>query len=52
MTVKKLENGKSVRVELKTSFKLTPREDHNSWRAANTAPLANTAGTTAVTLRT
>ena len=40
MTVKRLENGKSVRVELKTAFKLTPREDHNSWQVANTAPVA------------
>lgn len=44
MTVKKLENGKSVRVILKSSFKLTPR-------SANTSPFANTAQQTAIKLR-
>ena len=43
MTVRKLENGKNMRIELKSSFKLTPRN-------ANTDPLANTAGITTVKL--
>ncbi len=43
MTLRKLENGKNIRIELKTSFKLTRRN-------ANTDPLANTAGITTVKL--
>ncbi len=44
MTIRKLENGKTIKVTLDTSFKFTPRN-------ANTEPLANTAQTTSVTLR-
>jgi hypothetical protein len=44
MTIRKLENGKTVKVILNTNFKFTPRN-------ANTEPYANSAQTTSVTLR-
>ncbi len=44
MTVKKLENGKNVKIVLRTEHKLTPQ-------SANTKPYANTAQSTPIKLR-
>ncbi len=44
MTIRKLENGKTIKVTLYTTFKFTPRN-------ANTQPYANSAQITTVTLR-
>jgi|TARA_R100001163_G_C5059288_1_gene195969 hypothetical protein len=44
MTIKKLENGKNVKIVLRTDYKLTPQ-------SANTKPYANTAQSTPIKLR-
>ena len=44
MTVKKLENGKNVKIVLRTEQKLTPQ-------SANTKPYANTAQSPPIKLR-
>ena len=44
MTIRILENGKTITIQLKTDFKFTPK-------GANTEPFANSAQTTTVTLR-
>lgn len=52
MAIKRMENGRSIRVELKTGYKITLRDENREWAVANTIALANTSATTPVTLRT